>query len=228
MNYKKRKYEEVNSDSDDDEKPKFFKNPYEEKIYTIGSELHFTAHIDDDTIELAIKKISSIINKNKSKLVEFSDNSQDDLDFDYETDKFTITYIVDSPGGSVTSILKFVDFIRMIKSKYKNIEFVSIVTGLVASAGTIMCIIADKRKMTKYAHAMIHELSGGTGGGVKYTHIKSHAKFVTDLHNALVDIYMTSLKKEDSYKKNLEKMLTDESWFNSQEYLKNGFVHEIK
>jgi len=223
---KKRKYEVVNSDSDDDEKHPLFKNPYEEKIYTIGNELHFTAHIDDDTIELAIKKISSIINKNKSKLIEFSDDVNTELE--YETDKFTITYIVDSPGGSVTSILKFVDFIRMIKSKYKNIEFISIVTGLVASAGTIMCVVADKRKMTKYAHAMIHELSGGTGGGVKYTHIKSHAKFVTDLHNALVDIYMSSLQKDESYKQKLEKMLTDESWFNSEEYLKNGFVHEIK
>lgn len=223
---KKRKHEVINSDSEDDERHSLFKNPYEEKIYTIGNELHFTAHIDDDTIELAIKKISSIINKNKSKLIEFSDDVNTELE--YETDKFTITYIVDSPGGSVTSILKFVDFIRMIKSKYKNIEFISIVTGLVASAGTIMCVVADKRKMTKYAHAMIHELSGGTGGGVKYTHIKSHAKFVTDLHNALVDIYMSSLQKDDSYKQKLEKMLTDESWFNSDEYLKNGFVHEIK
>ena len=114
---KKRKHEVLNSDSDDDERHSLFKNPYEEKIYTIGNELHFTAHIDDDTIELAIKKISSIINKNKSKLIECSDDVNTELE--YETDKFTITYIVDSPGGSVTSILKFVDFIRMIKSKYK-------------------------------------------------------------------------------------------------------------
>ena len=34
--------------------------------------------------------------------------------------------------------------------------------------------------MTKYAHAMIHELSGGTGGGVKYTHIKSQLKNVRE------------------------------------------------
>ena len=68
-------------------------------IYNVGTEIHFTSDINNENIEAVIKLITKIINKHEK---------------DYkggDDDKLTITYIVDSPGGSVTSILEFVDYI---------------------------------------------------------------------------------------------------------------------
>lgn len=211
----KRKFSEISDDSNQSKdvqpvskKPKLVTYD-DEMIYAIGTEVHFTADINKENIETIIKKITKIIHKNKNK---YSDSDE----------KLRIAYIVDSPGGCVTSILKFVDFINMVKKKYPWVEFQSIATGLVASAGTIMCVVADKRMMTKNAHAMIHELSSGSSG--KFTHLMSYSKFLTSLHDTLMNIYLkgTNLNKDQ-----LEKLLSTETWFNSQEYLEHGFVDEI-
>lgn len=183
----------------------------EEKfIYTIGNEIHFSANINKASIQGIIKEITKIIQEHKKKS-------------DGEPDKLTITYIVDSPGGSVTSILKFVDFIHLIKSKYNWIEFVSIITGLAASAGTIMAICADKRYMTKYAHAMVHELASGNSG--KYTEMGSYMKFLDKLHDKLVNIYVEKTNKE---REEIEKIMRKETWFTAEEYKELGFIEEIK
>ena len=187
-------------------RPKWLKND-DTDIYVIDREIHFTAEINSDTIERIIKKITKIIHKNENKFV---------------NEKLTIVYIVDSPGGCVTSILKFVDFINMVRKKHTNVEFVSIITGLVASAGTIMCMVADKRLMTKNAHAMIHELTSGNRG--KYTQLKSYGVFITSLHESLLNIYLenTNLPKDE-----IERLLATETWFDAKTYKEHGFVHEI-
>ena len=94
---------------------------------------------------------------------------------------------------------------------------------MVASAGTIMCIVADKRLITKHATAMIHELSSGRSG--KFTHLMSYSKHLTDVHNILLNIY---LEGSPNTKEELERILNTETWYNAQEYLDSGFVDEIK
>jgi ATP-dependent protease ClpP protease subunit len=225
MDYGKRKSYHDNDYNDDYEWGEEKSNPYKEiykrrklldtsinhpLIYTVNNEVHFTAGVDKDTIEEVIKQISMIISQNKKKY----EGTNDTLD---------ITYIVDSPGGSVVSILKFVDFIYTAKKKYPFVRFISVITGLVASAGTIMCVIADKRLMMPHAHAMIHELSAGNSG--KYTHLLSHNDFLKQLHEDLVDIYLKGRCKKT--KEELERLLKDETWYNSTDYMKAGFVDEI-
>jgi len=178
-------------------------------IYAIGKEIHFSADINKITIELMIKQMSKIIEKF------YKEND--------ENEEFTITYVVDTPGGCVDSILKFVDYIKLAKTKYPNLKFVSIISGLVASAGTIMCIVADKRYMTKNAHAMIHELSSGNRG--RYTQLVSYTDFLKELHDCLLNIYLEKTKKD---KAELEELLKNDTWYNAGDYLKNGFVDAIK
>ncbi len=182
----------------------------EKFVYTIGNEIHFTANINKISIQEIIKQMTNLIHEHKKKL-------------DEDHDKLNIVYIVDSPGGSVTSILKFVDFINAAKKKYPFVEFTSIITGLTASAGTIMSIVADKRYMTKYAHAMVHELSAGNQG--KYTELRSHCKFLDQLHDKLVSIYCDKTKKS---REEIESIMKNETWFTAEEYLKYGFIDEIK
>lgn len=178
-------------------------------IYSRKNEIHFTDEINKVTIEKMIKTITKIITKNYDKYI--------------DTEKIlNITYIVDSPGGSVTAILKFVDFLSIVKKKYPNVQFTSIATGLVASAGTIMCVVADNRLITKNASAMIHELASGNSG--KYTHFMSYSKFLTELHSKLLNIY---LENSEQTKEVLEQLLQEETWYNAENYLKLGFVDEI-
>lgn len=181
-------------------------------IYTTGKEIHFSEGINKMTIEYIIKEIAQIVDKYKDGYTEDSE------------EKLTITYIVDSPGGSVTDILKFVDFINLTRKKHPYVEFVSVITGLVASAGTIMCIIADKKYMTANSQAMIHELASGNSG--KYTHMISYSGYLTKLHDKLADIYMKNGCKKSLT--DLETILKNETWYNAEEYFKDGFIDGIK
>lgn len=178
-------------------------------IYSIGEEIHFVDSISNKTIEIVIRKITKIINNKHKK---YKDG----------TEKLTITLIISSPGGSVDAILRFVDFISMVKKKYKYVEFKSIISGNAASAATIMAVVMDRRYMTTYATAMIHQLRSGTSG--KYTELISYSKHLDYLHKVLIDIY---LKHTNRTREQLEELLKNETWVSSSEYLEMGFIDEI-
>jgi ATP-dependent protease ClpP protease subunit len=204
-------------------------NDLEDSIYLIGdTEIHFTANVNDRHIERLKRLIAQVVQDSKKKLKPISDG--DDFDDASTTERdFFITYVVNSPGGSVSSVLGLVDYIRVLKSKYKNLKFHSIATGCVASAGTIMCVVADKKTITKNTFAMIHELSGSPGF-TNYTKLQSHAEYTKKLHDVMVNIYLTNTGKDPSDKNEvaeLERKLLRESWLSSEEYKEQGFVDEI-
>ena len=178
-------------------------------IYTFGNEIHYTGSINNDNIEEVIKQTTKIINKNHKKY--------EDTD-----DKLELVYIVDSLGGQVSSILKLVDFMGLVKQKYPYVTFTSILTGQCASAGTVFCIACDKRLMTKNAKSMVHQLSSGNSG--KYTQLKSYTDHLTDLHNTLVNIYVEKCGKT---KEEIEAILDRETWYNAEQYLAEGFIDAI-
>jgi ATP-dependent protease ClpP protease subunit len=184
----------------------------ENGIYAIGNEIHFSTPVEKLTIQEVIRLMSTMIHEHKEK---FKDKG--------EPDPLKIVYIVDTPGGDVSAVLKFVDFISIAKQKNKFVEFISIISGTAASAGTTMSIIADKRYMTKNAYAMIHELSTGSSG--KYTELMSYAKHLENVHTRMVKIYCDVTKKS---KEEIEGLLRKETWFCAEDYLKFGFVDEIK
>lgn len=204
----KRKHEHDDEDSDKVVKKRKL-NIDNELIYSIGNEIHFTDGVNKTTIEKIIKLMTEIIHNHEKK--HKNDNK-----------KLKITYIVDSPGGSVTAVLKFVDFIKLAKKKYPYVEFTSIATGMVASAGTTMCVVADKRLMTKHAYAMIHELSSGSYG--KYTQLMTYSDFLKIMHNTLLDIYMAVAKIS---REEMEVLLSKESWFDAEGYMTLGLVDGI-
>lgn len=178
-------------------------------IYTISKEVHFSAGISKETIELVKIKISKLIEKFYK-----SHNEEEEL---------KITYVVDSPGGSVSAILKFVDFIGQIKKSYPKVVFSSVITGTTASAGTTMCIVADHRYITKNATTMIHELSSGNQG--RYTQMQSYSGHLTDLHKKLMEIYLPKFKGTPE---ELEELLKNDTWYTAEQYMAHGFVDEIK
>jgi ATP-dependent protease ClpP protease subunit len=207
----------------------YFVDKYEKAIFIAGDrEIHFNAHVDGETITRMKKLISMIVDENKDKLVNFDDEGKVPAERANDPD-FVITYIVDSPGGSVHDILNFVDYIYFLRGTFSNIKFTSVITGMVASAGTIMCVVADKKQMTRFAFAMIHELSTGVSR-TNYTRIMTHSKFVKDLHMALVAIYQEcrgiGLDNVEETKK-LEDQLIRETWLTPTEYKELKFIDEI-
>lgn len=201
---RKRKLDDYMGNDDDKKKRYELMSPM---IYSCGREIHFTCGIDQFSIELLIREFTKIISDEEDSLV---------------NDTVEIKYIVDSPGGCVSSILKFVDYVAMIKKKYPNLTLTSIATGQIASAGTIMCIIADRRLMTRNAMAMIHELSSGRSGS--YSHLQSYSDHLTNLHDALTNIYV---ERSGNSKKHVEGLLMKETWYTTNEYLNSGFVDEV-
>jgi ATP-dependent protease ClpP protease subunit len=202
---------------------------YDESIFAAGDrEIHFNAEIDGDTITRFKKLISNVVSDSKDQLVKFNDDGNVPQGRENDPDVM-ITYIVNSPGGSVHDVLDFVDYINFLRKTYCNIKFTSIITGMVASAGTVMCVIADHRHMTRYAYAMIHELSTGLSR-TNYTKIQTHADFIKDVHNDLVSIYQNYRGIDPSdivSKTDLETLLRNESWMDAYKYKSHGFVEEV-
>lgn len=186
--------------------------PVSDMIYSYGREIHFTAGINGYTIEKLIQLFSKVI---------FENTPQYGVKLK-EGETINIKYIVDSPGGSVTAVLKFVDFLNMIKQNHPYFKFTSVITGLVASAGTIMAIVADERLMTPNAFAMIHELSSGSSG--KYKDIMEYSKFLRGMHTRLVNTYV---KHTNISVKCIEEFLKSDKWFDADGYLKEGFVDRV-
>ena len=225
----KRKYTDIDNDFSTDSANYHIAGAYDKSIFIAGNnEIHFNAHVDGDTITRIKKLISIIISDNKDKLVKFEEDGTVPDERSKDPD-VVITYIVNSPGGSVHDILDFVDYISFLRCTFANIKFTSVITGMVASAGTIMCVIADKKKMTRFAFAMIHELSAGIGR-TNYTRIISHAELIKDIHLFLATIYQENrgIDVSDTEEmKKLEDLLLRETWMTATKYKSLGFIDEI-
>jgi len=206
-----------------------FPDRYEKSIFIAGErEIHFTAHIDTETIARMKKLISVIVEESTDSLVRYQDDKKVPEERSKDPD-VVITYIVNSPGGSVHDVLDFVDYISILRATYANLKFRSIITGMVASAGTTMSVIADKKQMTRFAFAMIHELSTGINR-TNYTRIITHADFCKDIHRMLLTVYQEGRKiSMDNLEElaKLEDMLIKETWMNAEQYLALGFIDEI-
>lgn len=206
-----------------------FPDKYDKCIFLAGDrEIHFNSHVDGETITRLKKLISIVVDKNKDKLVKFDEDGKIPTER-VKDPNVTITYIVNSPGGSVHDVFDFVDYIGLLRTTFSNLRFTSIITGMVASAGTTMCVIADKRQMTRFSFAMIHELSTGLSR-TNYTRIMTHAEFIQDVHKAMITIYQESrgVPWDDVGKtKELEELLIKESWMTPEKYKYYGFVDEI-
>jgi ATP-dependent Clp protease protease subunit len=197
------------------------KSVKDSSLYRSYNEIWFNCSVTNETINKAIKLMYEIVHD--EKLSAYRESSKE----------IEIIFHIDSPGGSVKSMLKFIDFVMLLKKK--NVKLKTIINGYAASAATLMAIIGDEREITPHSHAMIHELSSLYHGN--YTHLQSYSKHLDFLHTQIINIYKTHIrptqpaadpkKKEPAPPLDLEKMLLKETWMDANEYLKLGFVDRI-
>lgn len=132
-----------------------------------------------------------------------------------------ITFIINSPGGSVDAGFAVWDQAQMITS-----PIITLVTGLAASMGSVLSLCASpgKRYATEHARIMIHQpsISGPVTG--QATDLEIHAQEIIKTKNLLVGVYQ---EKTGQAKEKIERALDRDTWMSAQEALKFGLLDKI-
>ncbi len=132
-----------------------------------------------------------------------------------------ILFVINSPGGSVDSGFAIWDQIKMLHS-----PVVTLVTGLAASMGSLLSLVAGKGKRlaTPNARIMIHQpLIGGVIRG-QATDLDIQAKEMLKTRAMLVDIYAEATGKDA---KTIEKAINRDNWMTAEEAKEFGLLDKI-
>jgi len=189
----------------------------------IGSEFDDAKAEDNNKIESKGNRIYYYTEvsrgKNLSLNMTIQEMSQDLLDRGSRlgVDPGKIKLHINSYGGSVFAGFSSVDYI--INSR---VPVVSIIEGCAASAATIMSVVASHRQINKHAYMLIHQLSSGMWG--KYQEQKDAIENSDRLMKMIIDIYEEHTKIP---KKELNKLLKHDLWWDADTCLKYGLVDEI-
>ena len=124
---------------------------------------------------------------------------------------------INSYGGSVFAGFSTVDYILNCK-----VPTVSVIDGCAASAATMISVVANHRQINKHAYMLIHQLSSGMWG--KYQDQKDTMENNDTLMKMIISIYENHTKIP---KKELDKLLKHDLWWDAETCLKNGLVDEI-
>jgi ATP-dependent Clp protease, protease subunit len=137
-----------------------------------------------------------------------------------------ILFVINSPGGSVDSGFAIWDQFKLVSS-----PVVTLVTGLAASMGSLLSLVAGKGKRlaTPNSRIMIHQpLIGGIIRG-QATDLDIQAKEMLKTRAMLVQIYADATGKEPSV---IEKAINRDNWMTADEAkdfgLLDGIVSSIK
>lgn len=132
-----------------------------------------------------------------------------------------ILFVINSPGGSVDSGFAIWDAFKMISS-----PVYTLVTGLAASMGSLLSLVAGKGKRfsTPNARIMIHQpLIGGVIRG-QATDLDIQAKEMLKTRAMLVDIYAEATGKDAA---TIEKSLMRDNWMTANEALAFGLLDGV-
>ena len=95
----------------------------------------------------------------------------------------TITIHLNTPGGIVDSAFMIIDAIKQSKAKVQ-----AHLSGMVASAGTMIALSCDSLKVAKHTSFMVHNYSGGIAG--KGHEMKARQEFADrSLAKAFTEFY---------------------------------------
>ena len=132
-----------------------------------------------------------------------------------------ILLVINSPGGSVDSGFAIWDQIKMISS-----PVTTLVTGIAASMGSILSLVAapKKRFATPNARIMIHQplISGVIQG--QATDLEIQAKEIIKTRNSIIDLYAKATGKDI---KLIEETIDRDTWMSAEEALAFGLLDGI-
>ena len=124
---------------------------------------------------------------------------------------------INSYGGSVFAGFSSVDYILNAR-----VPVNTIIDGCAASAATIMSVAGEHRQMNNHAYMLIHQLSSGMWG--KYQDMQDKMKNCDRFMDMIISIYEEHTKIP---KKELNKILKHDLWWDAKTCLKYGLIDEI-
>lgn len=122
-----------------------------------------------------------------------------------------------SQGGYIYNALSVVDAIKRCR-----VPIYSVIEGSVASAGTFISMVCQKRFICPNAFIMIHQLSGGVGG--KMGEISDEFSNLKELMEVIKRLYTEHTQLSQ---KKLSRLLKHDLYLNSKKALKYGLADEI-
>jgi ATP-dependent Clp protease, protease subunit len=132
-------------------------------------------------------------------------------------DKSTIHLRINSPGGDVFAAQAMAQIIRSHKAKV-----VAHIDGIAASAATTIALAADEVEMSAGAQFMIHNAwSIAMGDYREMSKVSDMLKKVNDV------IAADYTRKTGKTAKEIGALMDEETWFNADEALANGFIDRI-
>lgn len=132
-----------------------------------------------------------------------------------------ILLVINSPGGSVDAGFAIWDQIKMITS-----PVTTLVTGLAASMGSVLSLVAapKRRFATAQARIMVHQPRlGGVIQG-QATDLEIQAREMLKTRQQLVSIYVQATGKSAAA---IEKAIDRDTWMTAQEALDFGLLDRI-
>lgn len=135
--------------------------------------------------------------------------------------KAPVNVIINSPGGSIDAGFAIWDQLKM-----ASFPIATIVTGLAASMGSILSLVAPKEKRfaTSMSRFMIHQpaLSGAVEG--QATDLEIQAREILKTKDCIVKLYCDATGKP---KEVIEKAIDRDMWMSATEAKEFGLIHDI-
>jgi len=132
-----------------------------------------------------------------------------------------ITFIINSPGGSVDAGFAIWDQVKMLQS-----PVITLVTGIAASMGSILTLCADKGKRyaTQHARFMIHQpaIHGGLTG--QATDLEIQAREILKTRDKIVRIYVEATGKDPEI---IGKSIDRDTWMSATEARDFGLIDKV-
>lgn len=132
-----------------------------------------------------------------------------------------ILFIINCPGGSVDSGFAIWDQVKMLSS-----PVVTLVSGLAASMGSILSLVAPKGKRfaTPNSRIMIHQpaISGAVRG--QATDLDIHAREIKKTKDTIIDLYVSETGQPREI---IEKKIDRDSWMSAKEALEFKLIDKV-
>jgi ATP-dependent Clp protease protease subunit len=132
-----------------------------------------------------------------------------------------ITFIINSPGGSVDAGFAVWDQIKMISS-----PVTTVVTGLAASMGSILslCAVKGRRLATPNARILIHQPSihGAVRG--QASDLEIHAREILKTRSRIIDLYVEASGKD---RETIAAAIERDTWLTADEAKEFGLIDRV-
>ncbi len=174
-------------------------------IVVNNNSIHFNSDVTEESMSQLCKEL-----RNMDELLSIISNN-------YKIDKIPIYLFIKTYGGDVYSVMSAIDCITSLKS-----PVYTIVDGFVASAGTLLSIIGEKRFIQPNAYVLIHEISSHVWG--KMSNIIDEYSNLQKLTKHIKAYYA---KRTKLSVKQLDTILKSDITWNAEEAIKYGIVDEI-